>query len=63
MKMRGCPSWNTSSTAVMAITAPKEKTPAQPEPAGGLQRQRQRVAATPSSVDGTMPVSTAATAM
>ena len=61
-KMRGCPSWNTTSTDVVANTAPSEMMPA----AQCMPSAENAVAsgsAVPSCVHGTMPVSTSATTM
>ena len=61
-KMRGWPSWKTSSTEVVAKTAPSEITSA----GQFMPRLEKAVAsgsAVPSWFQGTMPVSTAATAM
>ena len=56
-KMRGCPYWNTSSTAVSETTAPSatiQPTVVQP---GELQRLRQRIGRPLSCWYGTSPVS------
>ena len=62
MKMRACPSWNTSSTAVTATTAPNAMNVASRSSPALLQRHHQRIAACPARAAGTMPVITAAVA-
>src|SRR2546425_9320308 len=59
-KMRGCPYWNTSSTADMETIAPSATIhPTVVNPA--LLSALASGSATPSSVDGTIPVRTAPT--
>ncbi len=59
-KMRGCPYWKTSSTAVIEIAAPSATSPpTRWKPA--ICSARASGSATASSVYGTMPVSTAPT--
>src|SRR2546427_6611224 len=61
-KMRGCPYWNTSSTADMETIAPSATIhPTVVKPA--LFRALASGSATPSSVYGTIPVRTAPTIM
>ena len=60
-KMRGWPYWNTSSTADIDTAAPSATIQPTVVEAGELQRARQRIGRPPSSLYGTMPVSTTPT--
>ena len=53
MRMRGCPSWKTRSTAVIATTAPKARTPGGPSLVDVRESGRERVGdAAPASRTG-----------